>query len=53
MEQSGRLPTLLAAKVERRVLTAERSPCRHAAYYAALALVLGAAWLVRKRSGLA
>jgi hypothetical protein len=53
IEESDRLPTLLAAKVERRVLTAERSPCRHWAYYTALALVLGAAWLVRKRSGLA
>lgn len=53
IQESGRLPLLLAAKVERRVLTAERSPCRHWAYYSALALILGAAWLIRKRSGLA
>ena len=47
------LPSLLAAKVERRVLTAEYSPCRHWLYYTALALLLGTAWLIRKRSGLA
>jgi len=47
------LPSLLAAKVERRILTAEHSPCRHWAYYGALALLLGTAWLIRKRSGLA
>jgi len=51
--ESHRLPSLLAAKVERRMLTAEYSPCRHWAYYCALALLLGAAWLIRKRSGLA
>jgi hypothetical protein len=53
IEQCGRLSSLLAAEVERRVLKAEVSPCRHWAYYTALALLLGAAWLIRKRSGLA
>ena len=53
VEESGTLPTLLAAQVERRMLTAEYSPCRHWAYYSALALILAAAWLIRKRSGLA
>jgi len=53
VEESDRLPSLLAAKIERRVLKAEVSPCRHWLYYTALALVLGAAWLIRKRSGLA
>lgn len=53
VDEIDRLPGLLAAKVERRILTAEYAPCRHWAFYTVLALVLGAAWLIRKRSGLA
>ena len=53
VDESDRLPSLLAAKVERRLLTAEHSPCRHWAYYSALSLLLASAWLIRKRSGLA
>jgi hypothetical protein len=53
VEESEQLPTLLAAKIERWVLTAEYSPCRHWGYYSALALLLATAWLIRKRSGLA
>lgn len=53
VDESDRLPSLLAAKVERRMLTSEHSPCRHWLYYSLLALLLGAAWLIRKRSGLA
>ncbi len=53
VDEAGRLPSLLAAKVERTVHTAEWSPCRHWGYYLSLALILGAAWLTRKRSGLA
>jgi len=53
VDEAGRLPDLLATTVERRVLTAEHSPCRHWAYYSGLALLLAAAWLIRKRSGLA
>jgi len=48
-----RLPSLLSAKVHRRMLTAEYSPWRHWLFYTILALMLGAAWLMRKRSGLA
>ncbi|MFP4057112.1 MAG: hypothetical protein ACLF0G_09615 [Candidatus Brocadiia bacterium] len=53
VSEVGRLPSLLAPRATRRALTAEHSPCRHWAYYLALALVLSAAWLIRKRSGLA
>ena len=53
VDEVDKLPGLLAAKAERRMLTAEHAPCRHWAFYTALALVLGTAWLVRKRSGLA
>jgi len=53
LDESERLPSLLAAKVERRVLTAEHSPCRRWEYYTTVSLLLAAAWLVRKRSGLA
>ena len=53
VDESDQLPTLLAAKIERRVLTAEYSPCRHWAYYSSLAALLALAWLIRKRSGLA
>jgi len=48
-----RLPGLVAGKVEKRILTAEYSPCRHWAYYAALTALLSTAWLTKKRSGLA
>jgi hypothetical protein len=53
ISESESLPSLLAARVERRMLTAEYSPCRHWLYYSALAALLGLAWLIRKRSGLA
>ena len=53
VNEADRLPSLLAAKVENRPLTAEYSPCRHWVYYTVLTLLLGTAWLVRKRSGLA
>lgn len=51
--EADQLPALLAANEQPRLITAEYSPCRHWVYYTALAAVLGAAWLVRKRSGLA
>ena len=47
------LATALAAVVENHPLTAEYSPCRNWIYYSVLAVLLGAAWLIRKRSGLA
>ena len=53
LEDTDRLASLLEATVERRMLTVEYSPCRHWAYYVILSLVLGGAWLTRKRSGLA
>ncbi|MBM4042066.1 MAG: hypothetical protein FJ290_26520 [Planctomycetes bacterium] len=53
VDECGRLPSLLAASMERPPRTAEYSPCRHWAYYSFLAILLGAAWLIRKRSGLA
>jgi hypothetical protein len=52
-DQVDQLPMLLAAKKEARILTREYSPCRHWAYYTAMVALLGAAWLIRKRSGLA
>jgi len=51
--EADRLAVLLAATKQSRVLTAEYSPCRHWIYYSSLVALLGAAWLVRKRSGLA
>jgi len=53
VHEVGQLPALLAAKTESRPLTAEYAPCRHWAYYTVLAVILGSAWLIRKRSGLA
>ncbi|HUX15337.1 MAG TPA: hypothetical protein VMW52_02635 [Phycisphaerae bacterium] len=53
VHEVGRLPALLAAKTESRPLTAEYALCRHWAYYTVLAVLLGSAWLIRKRSGLA
>jgi hypothetical protein len=53
VNEVGRLPSLLAARAERRFLTAEYSPCRHWAYYLAIAAVLSAAWIWKKWSGLA
>ena len=53
VEEAERLPSLLAPRMERTEHTAEWSPCRHWSYYLSLALLLGAAWLIRKRSGLA
>jgi len=52
-EEIDRLPGLLTARMERKMMTAEYSPCRHWAYYGVLTLVLGTLWLTRKRSGLA
>jgi len=52
-DEVGQLPGLLAARKEPRMLTVEYSPCRHWAYYSLLAVALGTAWLIRKRSGLA
>jgi hypothetical protein len=51
--EADRLAALLAATKQSRVLTAEYSPCRHWLYYSGVVALLGAAWLVRKRSGLA
>ncbi len=53
LSQVDQLPSLLAAKKERTLLTAEYSLCRHWAYYLVLAGILATAWLIRKRSGLA
>jgi len=53
VHEVDRLPALLAASSESRPLTAEFTPCRHWAYYTVLAVVLGSAWFIRKRSGLA
>ncbi|MBM4034487.1 MAG: VWA domain-containing protein [Planctomycetes bacterium] len=53
VDEADRLPDLLAAGAERPLKVAEYSPCRHPAYYSALALLLAVAWLIRKRSGLA
>jgi len=47
------IPPLLAAKVERSIMTGEYSPCRHWAYYSVLVLMLATVWLLKKRSGLA
>ena len=47
------LPLLLAAKSEKRFLTAENSLCRNWAFYLLLTAILATAWFVRKRSGLA
>jgi len=51
--QVNELPSLLEARVERRMLTAEYAPFRHWAYYVLLSCILGVAWFARKRSGLA
>jgi len=51
--EADQLPSLLAARKQPRMITDEYSPCRHWAYYTVLAVLLGAAWLIRKRSGLA
>lgn len=53
VSEANLLPSLLAAKVERRNLSAEYSPCQHWAYYLVLALIFAVIWLIRKRSGLA
>jgi len=53
VQEIGEIATALAARAEKRTLTAEYSPCRHWLYYVMLAGVLGTVWLVRKRSGLA
>jgi hypothetical protein len=50
--QVDQLPSLLAAKKERRLLTAEYSLCRRWSYYLVLAGTLATAWLIRRRSGL-
>lgn len=51
--EADQLPAILAARKQPRMITDEYSPCRHWAYYTVLAVLLGAAWLIRKRSGLA
>ena len=51
--KADELPAVLEAQVQRRVLTAEHSPLRHWGAYVVLAMALGAAWFIRKRSGLA
>jgi hypothetical protein len=48
-----RLPELLAAQIATRTLTREDAPCREPITYAAMALAFAAAWLLRKRGGLA
>jgi hypothetical protein len=53
VDDSDRLPSLLAAKIARKPKTEGFCPCRHWAWYSAIAALLGVAWLVRKRSGLA
>ena len=52
INEVDKLAEAITAKVEKRYLTAEYSPCRHWAYYTAVALLLGTAWSIRKRSGL-
>jgi hypothetical protein len=47
------LPPLLEAQIQQRQLTEEYSPCRTGTWYVILALVMSAAWYIRKRSGLA
>jgi len=53
INEVDKLTAALTAKVKKRYLTAEYSPCRHWAYYTTVALLLGTAWSIRKRSGLA
>jgi len=53
VSKADELPAVLEAQVQRRVLTAEHSPLRHWSAYVVLAMALGAAWFIRKRSGLA
>ena len=53
IDQADRLADLLAARAESRTQTAEFSLTQHWACYAALAAVLAALWLIRKRAGLA
>lgn len=48
-----RLAGALTAKVQRQDLIAEYNPCRHWLYYTILTLILGTAWFIRKRNGLA
>ena len=50
---TGDLKSLLTAKAGHRMLTEEYAPFRNRIYYAVLALVLSAAWFLRKRMGLA
>jgi len=53
MNEVDELATAVAAKVEKRYLTAEYSPCRHWMYYTIMAVAFAVAWSIRKRSGLA
>ena len=53
VHEVDRLAAELSAAVEQRFLKAEYSPCRHWLYYTVIAAVLGSAWFIRKRSGLA
>jgi len=51
--QARELATLLKANLQRKTLRSEFSPCQNGIFYVLLAIVLGTAWLIRKRSGLA
>jgi len=54
VHEADQLPSLLTNKIGQRLLPPqEYSPCRHWAYYSALVVLLAAAWLIKKRSGLA
>jgi len=53
INEVGRLATELTAGLEKQYLRSEYSPFRHWIYYSALVIVLAAAWLIRKRGGLA
>ncbi len=51
--QAHQLAELLSGRAETRINIHPYSPCRHWTFYTVLALLLGGAWLTRKRSGLA
>ena len=53
LHEVDELPAVLAPRAERRVLTAEISPCRNWIYYTIMTAVLSLGWLLRKWSGLA
>jgi hypothetical protein len=53
LEEVDGLPELLKSQIKTRILTKEYKPCRDSWFYALMAVVLAAAWFIRKRSGLA